>query len=149
MFVGAISNYYNDRFGQGLVSTAVIATLSVFAAMFVGWKTGVIKVTERSRRIFGMALIGYLIFSLVNVAASFLGVGGGWGFGGSGLFGIAISLFAVGLASYSLAVDFDTIDRAVAAGAPEKYSWLLGHGLIVSLVWLYLEMLRLLARMRD
>ena len=101
--------------------------------MFVGWKTGVIKVTERSRRIFGMALIGYLIFSLVNVVASFMGVGSGWGFGGSGLLGIAISLFAVGLASYSLAVDFDTIDRAVAAGAPEKYSWLLGHGLIVSL----------------
>ena len=103
VFVGAISNYYNDRFGQGLVSTAVIATLSVFAAMFVGWKSGVIKVTERSRRIFGMALIGYLIFALVNVFASFMGVGGGWGFGGSGMLGIAISLFAVGLASYSLA----------------------------------------------
>jgi len=96
-----------------------------------------------------MALVGYLIFSLVNVVAAFMGVGSGWGFGGSGVLGIAISLFAVGLASYSLAVDFDTIDRAVAAGAPEKYSWLLGHGLIVSLVWLYLEMLRLLARMRD
>jgi uncharacterized YccA/Bax inhibitor family protein len=149
VFVGGISNYYNDRFGQGIVSTAVIATLSVFAAMFVGWKTGIIKVTERSRRIFGMALVGYLIFSLVNVVASFMGVGSGWGFGGSGMLGIAISLFAVGLASYSLAVDFDTIDRAVAAGAPEKYSWLLGHGLIVSLVWLYLEMLRLLARMRE
>ena len=149
VFVGGISNYYNDRFGQGIVSTAVIATLSVFAAMFVGWKTGIIKVTERSRRIFGMALVGYLIFSLVNVVAAFMGVGSGWGFGGSGMLGIAISLFAVGLASYSLAVDFDTIDRAVAAGAPEKYSWLLGHGLIVSLVWLYLEMLRLLARMRE
>jgi uncharacterized YccA/Bax inhibitor family protein len=149
VFVGAISNFYNDRFGDGIISTAVIATLSVFAAMFVGWKTGVIKVTERSRRIFGMAMIGYLIFALVNVVASFMGVGGGWGFGGSGLLGIVISLFAVGLASYSLAIDFDTIDRAVAAGAPERYSWLLGHGLIVSVVWLYLELLRLLARMRD
>ena len=149
VFVGAISNYYNDAFGDGIVGTAVLATLSVFAAMFVGWKVGIIKVTERSRRIFGMALVGYLIFSLINVVASFMGVGSGWGFGGSGLLGIVISLFAVGLASYSLAVDFDTIDRAVAGGAPEKYSWLLGHGLIVSLVWLYLEMLRLLARMRD
>ena len=149
VFVGAISNYYNDRFGQGLVSTAVIATLSVFAAMFVGWKTGVIKVTVLSRRSFGMARSGSSIFSLGKGGAAVLGVGGCWGFCGSGLFGIAISLFAVGLASYSLAVDFDTIDRAVAAGAPEKYSWLLGHGLIVSLVWLYLEMLRLLARMRD
>jgi uncharacterized YccA/Bax inhibitor family protein len=54
----------------------------------------------------------------------------------------------VGLASYSLAIDFDAVDRAVKAQMPEKYSWLLAHGLIVTLVWLYLEILRLLARMR-
>jgi uncharacterized YccA/Bax inhibitor family protein len=53
------------------------------------------------------------------------------------------------MASYSLAIDFDSVDRAVAAGLPEKYSWLMAHGLIVSLVWLYLEILRLLSRMRN
>jgi uncharacterized YccA/Bax inhibitor family protein len=123
--------------------------MCVFVGMFAGWKFGIIRVTEKSRRIFGLALMGYLLFAIVNVIASFMGVGDGWGFGGSGLLGIGISIFAVGLASYSLAIDFDTIQRAVNAEVPEKYSWLLAHGLIVSLVWLYLEILRLLARMRD
>ena len=63
--------------------------------------------------------------------------------------GIGISLFAVGLASVSLALDFDMIDRAIATGAPQKYSWLLAHGLIVTVVWLYIEFLRLFARMRE
>ena len=86
--------------------------------MFIGWKAGVIKVTDRSRRIFGMALIGYLLFSLVNVVASFMGRR--WRLGlrrQRHCSASAISLLGVGLASYSLAVDFDTVDRAVAAGA--------------------------------
>jgi uncharacterized YccA/Bax inhibitor family protein len=79
-----------------------------------------------------------------------MGQGAGWGFGGkNGMLGIGISVLGVGLASYSLAIDFDSVDRAVKAQMPEKYSWLLAHGLIVTLVWLYLEILRLLARMRQ
>ena len=148
VLVGAISSVF-ERMWPGIVTTAVIATVSTFAGMFLAWKFGIIKVTDKSRRIFGMAIMGYLLFSLVNVAASFMGVGDGWGFGGSGPMGIAISVLGVGLASYSLAIDFDSVDRAVAAQLPEKYSWLLAHGLIVTLVWLYLEILRLLARLRD
>lgn len=147
-FVGAVSQVFEALY-PGVVTTAVLATLSVFAGMFVGWKVGLIKVTSRSRRIFGMAVLGYLLFSLVNVVAAFMGVGEGWGFGGGGLLGIGISILGVGLASYSLAVDFDSIDKAVAAQVPQRYSWLLAHGLIVSLVWLYLEILRLLARTRE
>ena len=150
VLVGTISSMFNSRPAyQGLVTTAVIATLSTFVGMFLGWKFGLIKVTDKSRRIFGMAIIGYLLFSLANVVASFMGVGQGWGFGGNGMFGILFSVLGVGLASYSLAIDFDSVDRAVAAQLPEKYSWLLAHGLIVTLVWLYLEILRLLARMRN
>ena len=74
---------------------------------------------------------------------------GGFGIGGSGPLGIAISIFAVALASYSLAIDFDSISDGVRAGVPEKTSWLLAYGLLVSVVWLYIEMLRLLARLRD
>ncbi|MDQ1483274.1 MAG: hypothetical protein QOF35_1350 [Actinomycetota bacterium] len=148
VLVGAISSVF-ERAWPGVVSTAVIATLCTFAGMFLGWKFGLIRVTDRSRRIFGMAILGYLLFSLVNVAAAFMGVGQGWGFGGSGPIGIGISVLGVGLASYSLAIDFDSVDRAVAAQLPEKYSWLLAHGLIVTLVWLYLEILRLLARLRE
>lgn len=148
VLVGTISSVFEQRW-PGIVTTAVIATLSTFAGMFLAWKFGVIKVTDRSRRIFGMAILGYLLFSLANVVASFMGVGQGWGFGGNGLLGIGISVLGVGLASYSLAIDFDSVDRAVKAQLPEKYSWLLAHGLIVTLVWLYLEILRLLARMRN
>ncbi|MEP7368933.1 MAG: Bax inhibitor-1/YccA family protein, partial [Dermatophilaceae bacterium] len=150
LLVGAISSMFNSNPAyQGLVTTAVIATVCTFAGMFLGWKFGLIKVTDRSRRIFGMAIIGYLLFGVVNLIAALFGVGDGWGFGGSGRLGIAFSLLGVGLASYSLAIDFDSVDRAVKAQLPEKYSWLLAHGLIVTLVWLYLEILRLLARMRS
>ena len=146
LLVGAISMVF-DKAYPGIVTTAVIATTSTFAGMFLAWKFGIIKVTDKSRRIFGMAIMGYLLFSLVNVAASFMGVGAGWGFGGKS--GICISVLGVGLASYSLAINFDSVDRAVAAQLPEKYSWLMAHGLIVTLVWLYLEILRLLARLRE
>ncbi len=147
-FVGAISRVLEVAY-PGIVTTAVIATLCTFAGMLLGYKTGLIRVTARSRRIFGFALLGYLLFSLVNLVSLFAGWTTGWGFGGSGLLGIGISLLGVGLASYSLAVDFDSIDEAVRAGVPQKYSWLMAHGLIVSLVWLYLEILRLLARLRE
>jgi len=148
VLVGAISEVFNQRF-PGIVTTAVIATLCTFAGMLLGYKTGLIKVTDKSRRIFGMAILGYLLFGVVNMVAAFMGVGQGWGFGGTGFMGIAISVLGVGLASYSLAIDFDSVDRAVKAQLPEKYSWLLAHGFIVTLVWLYLEFLRLLARMRQ
>ncbi|MDQ1536736.1 MAG: hypothetical protein QOE58_1129 [Actinomycetota bacterium] len=149
VLVGAISSVFESRY-PGIVSTAVIATASTFAGMFLAWRFGIIKVTDKSRRIFGMALMGYVLFGLVNVIASFMGVGDNWGFGGkNGRLGIGISVLGVGLASYSLAIDFDSVDRAVAAKMPEKYSWLLAHGLIVTLVWLYLEILRLLARLRE
>lgn len=148
VFVGAFSQVM-ERVYPGIVATAVIATLATFAGMFLGFKSGIIKVTDRTRRIFGLAVMGYLLFSLVNVVALLFGWTNGWGFGGSGLLGIGISILGVGLASYSLAIDFDSIDHAVRAGAPEKFSWLLAHGLIVSVVWLYIEIVRLLARLRD
>ena len=147
-FVGAFSRVMEANY-SGIVMTAVVATLATFAGMFLGYKTGIIKVTSRSRRIFGMALMGYLLFSLVNVLGLFLGWTSGWGFGGSSIIGIGLSVLGVGLASYSLAVDFDSVEQGVRMGAPEKYSWLFAHGIIVSLVWLYIEIVRLLARLRD
>jgi uncharacterized YccA/Bax inhibitor family protein len=156
LFVGAISESYSTYFDrgtdtpifQGIVVQAVLATLSVFAGMLLAYKTGIIKVTEKFRRIVTMAVIGYVIFGLINLVYA-LASGNSFGLGGSGPLGIGISLFAIGLASAMLALDFDSIDRAIAAGAPEKYSWLLAHGLIVTLVWLYLEILRLLGRLRS
>jgi uncharacterized YccA/Bax inhibitor family protein len=147
LLVGSVSALFNARY-EGIVAQAVLATLAVFAGMLIAYKTGLIKVTERFRRIVIMAVMGYALFALVNVFFAIFG-SSSFGIGGTGWLGIGISVFAVGLASVSLAVDFDSIDRAIAAGAPQKYSWLLAHGLIVTLVWLYLEILRLLARLRN
>ena len=156
LMVGAISFTYSTLFDppgtpvfEGIVAQAVLGTLSVFAGMLLAYKTGLIKVTAKFRRIVTMAVIGYAIFALINLGYVLFFHGSMFGFGGSGGLGIVISLFAIGLASLSLAVDFDSIDRAIAAGAPQKYSWLLAHGLIVTLVWLYLELLRLLGRLRS
>jgi len=156
LMVGAISFTYSTLFDppgtpvfEGIVAQAVLATLSVFAGMLLAYKTGLIKVTAKFRRIVTMAVIGYAIFALINLGYVLFFNGSPFGFGGSGALGIGISLFAIGLASMSLALDFDSIDRAIAAGAPQKYSWLLAHGLIVTLVWLYLEILRLLGRLRS
>ena len=155
VLVGSISNFYALAFDapgtpvfKGIVAQAVLATLSVFVGMLIAYKTGIIKVTEKFRRIVTMAVIGYAIFALINLGYALFS-GTPFGIGGSGPLGIGISLFAIGLASAMLALDFDSIDRAIAAGAPEKYSWLLAHGLIVTLVWLYLEILRLLGRLRS
>ncbi|MGB3827300.1 MAG: Bax inhibitor-1/YccA family protein [Ornithinimicrobium sp.] len=145
-FIGAVSAVFNTAF-EGVVPAAVTATLGTFAGMFLAWKVGFIKVTSKSRRIFGMMAMGYLVFALVNVAASMLGIGSVYA--GGGMLAIVISLLGVALASYSLAINFDSIDRAVGAGAPEKYSWLLGHGLVASLVWLYIEFLRLFAILQS
>ena len=149
VFVGAFSYFLASAYGADLVLTAVVATLCVFVAMYAGYATGLIKVTEKSRRIFIFMIAGYALFSIIQVVLLMTGVISGWGFGGSGVIGIGLSLLGVGLASYSLAVDFDSIDNAVRMGAPQKYSWLLAHGLIVTLVWLYIEIARLLARLRD
>jgi uncharacterized YccA/Bax inhibitor family protein len=155
VFVGAVSNVYARVFDepgtpvfQGIVAQAVLATLSVFAAMLILYTTRVIKVTNKFRRIVTMAVFGYAIFALINFGYAMIS-GERFGIGGSGPLGIGISLFAIGLAAFSLALDFDSIEQAIGAGAPQKYSWLLAHGLIVTLVWLYLEILRLLGRLRS
>jgi uncharacterized YccA/Bax inhibitor family protein len=147
-FLGAFSNVINEVY-PGVVLMAVMATLCVFVAMYIGYATGFVKVNAKTRRMFFFAIVGYGLFSLLQVVLLMTGVIDGWGFGGSGMLGIGLSLLGVGLASYSLAIDFDTIDNAVRVGAPQRYSWLLAHGLIVSIVWLYVEFVRLFARLRD
>ncbi|MGL5930986.1 MAG: Bax inhibitor-1/YccA family protein [Dermatophilaceae bacterium] len=146
-FVGAVSQVF-ERLYPGIVATAVVATLATFGGMFLAYKTGLIKVSSKFRRIMMMALVGYALFSLVNLGVA-LFTDTPFGIGGTGWLGIAISVFGVGLAALTLALDFDSIEWAIRSGAPRQYSWLLAHGLIVTLVWLYIEMLRLLARLRS
>ena len=156
LFVGAVSQSYSTYFDadvntpvfQGIVAQAVLGTLSVFVAMLVAYKTGLVKVTAKFRRMMTFAVMGYFVFAMVNLVYALV-ANQPFGIGGSGMLGVGISIFAIGLASLMLAMDFDSIDRAIAAGAPQKYSWLLAHGLLVTLVWLYLEILRLLGRLRS
>ena len=149
-FLGAFSNVINSipKYA-GVPAMAVLATGCVFVAMYAGYATGFIKVTSKTRRMFFFAIVGYALFSVLQVILQLTGVLSGWGFGGSGALGIGLSLLGTALAAYSLAIDFDSIDHAVKVGAPAKYSWLLAHGLIVSIVWLYVEFVRLFARLRD
>ena len=113
-FLGAFSQYIDSIPAyEGVVQMAVLATLCVFVAMYLGYATGFVKVNAKTRRMFFFAIVGYAIFSLLHVVLLMTGVLDGWGFGGSGPLGIGISILGVGLASYSLAVDFDTIDQAV------------------------------------
>lgn len=146
--VGSVSNIYQNAFGDGIVAQAVLATVCVFGAMLFAYKTGLVKVSDKFRRMMTFAIIGYAAFALVNFIYAMV-TSTPFGIGGTGALGIGISLFATGLAAFTLALDFDSIDKAISSGAPQKYSWLLAHGLIVTLVWLYLEMLRLLARLRS
>ncbi len=149
VFLGGISYAFNtmaQSYGyQGIVQQAVIGTLVAFGTMLVLYKTGVIKVGARFRKMMMVALVSYLAIGVVSLITALFGVGGGWGFYGVGTLGIVLCLIGVGLAAFSLVLDFDAIAQAVAHGAPERESWRMAFGLLATLIWLYLELLRLLA----
>lgn len=147
VFLGGISAFYNAQF-DGIVLQAVLATLSVFAVSLALFSSGKVRVTPKFTRWVLISMVGYLVFSLVNVVLVWTGVLDGWGMRGGG-WGIAIGLFAVGLAAAMLMIDFDSIKRGVEGGAPAKFAWSAAFGLMVTLVWMYLEILRLLAILRG
>src|SRR5690606_34906868 len=105
LFVGAVSQFFELRY-PGIVMNAVVATLASFAGMLLAYKVGLIKVTAKFRRIVTMMIFGYVIFAVVNFIYAMV-TNTAFGFGGSGSLGIMISIFAVGLAAVSLALNFD------------------------------------------
>jgi len=144
VFLGGISAIFDARFGENIVLNAVVGTAAVFAGMLVVYKTGAVKVTPRLQKWIMGALIGAVGLMLVNLLASFF-VDGGLGLRDGGSLAIIFSLVMIGVAAFSFLLDFDAADKAIRAGAPEKFSWYTAFGLTVTLVWLYLEMLRLLS----
>lgn len=149
MFLGGISLYFEQQW-PGIVVQAVLATFAVFAASLFLFRSGRVRVTPKFTRWLILAMVGYLVFSLVNVVLMLFNVGGGeFGPLRAGWIGVAVGLFAVGLAAASLIVDFDAIKRGVDMGAPRKLAWSAAFGLTVTLVWLYLEILRILAILRG
>ncbi|MFW6091341.1 MAG: Bax inhibitor-1/YccA family membrane protein [Actinomycetota bacterium] len=144
LFLGGISVILESYTPSSIVPQAVLGTMGVFAVSLWLFKSGRIRVTSKFRRGVLIALGGYMVFVLVNFVATMFGAGGTFGFRSGGL-GIAIGLFAIALAALVLILDFDFIEKGVQAGIPEKYAWTAAFGLTVTLVWLYIEMLRLLA----
>jgi uncharacterized YccA/Bax inhibitor family protein len=131
--------------GSGsIVLEAITGTLLVFAGMLVVYKTGAVKVTPRFTKWMTGALIGVVGLMIVNLIASFF-IHGGLGLRSGGPLAIVFSLVVIGIAAFSLLLDFDAADQAIRAGAPEKTAWYIAFGLTVTLVWLYLEILRLLS----
>jgi uncharacterized YccA/Bax inhibitor family protein len=145
VFVGGISYFYDARW-DGIVVQAVIGTLATFAAMLALYRFNVIRATPKFQRILVMAGAGYLVFSLVNLGISLFSGNSVYQVGGLGLI---VSAFGVGLAALFLVLDFDNVEQGIRNGLPERYAWTAAFGLIVTLVWLYLEILRLLAILRG
>lgn len=148
VFLGAISFIYQNAFaeqGTNLVGNTIMATVVAFAVMLTLYRTGIVKVNAKFVKIMMVALVSYLVIALLSFVSSFAGVGGGWGFYGVGGIGILLVLVGVGLATFSLALDFEAINQATQMNLPERESWKLAFGLTLTLVWLYIEFLRLFA----
>ena len=147
VFLGAISEAFDSVFG-GIVMQAVIGTFGVFAGMLVVYKTGAIRVTPKFTRLMIGALVGVLVLMLSNLVACFV-FADGLGLRDGGPLAIVFSLVVIGVAAFSLLLDFDMADEAIRRGAPAKFAWYIAFGLLVTVVWLYLEILRLLSYFRD
>lgn len=147
VFVGGISAFYAGAFGGGLVPQAILGTMVAFAAMLLAYRSGLIRATKRFRKVMTIAVIGYLAVGLINLAMVLLG--GSSLYFDTGILGIGLSLIGVTLASLFLVLDFDFIEKGIANGLPAAHAWSAAFGLTVTLVWLYLEMLRLLAILRG
>jgi uncharacterized YccA/Bax inhibitor family protein len=145
--VGAISAVWEHQY-NGLVLQAVGLTVLVAAAMLFAYATKLIRVTERMRSTIVVATMGIFVFyalslvlRLVHVDMPFI-----WD---AGPLGIAFSVLVCGIAAFNLLLDFDLADRGARMGLPKHMEWYCAVGLLVTLVWLYLEILRLLAKLRE
>jgi uncharacterized YccA/Bax inhibitor family protein len=146
--LGSISKVY-ETIQPGIVSQAVIGTIAAFAGVLVMYRNGTLRATPQFTRALIGAAIGYFILGLVSLVASFFGVGQGYGFYGVSGLGLLLAVAGVAIASLFLVLDFDQIEKGVVAGVPEKESWRASFGLMVTVVWLYLEVLRLISILRN
>ena len=136
---------YNTIY-DGIVSQAVLVTISAFAGMLFAYKSGRIRVTPKFTKVLTTALIGYLVLGLVSFVAFMFTGSSVYNVGGLGLI---IATGGMVLAAFFLILDFDSIQSGIAAGAPESESWRAAFGLMVTIVWLYMEVLRVLSILRG
>ena len=157
LFVGGISAYFEMLY-EGIVLQATLATLSVVGVTLALFASGKVRASKKATKVFMIAMIGYLVFSLVNLVLMWTGAdiaGGPFGLYSQQSFipgvpwGVLIGVFVVIMAAYSLVLDFDMIQQGVRNGAPRKFGWLGGFGIMVTVIWLYVEILRILAIARN
>lgn len=148
LFLGFMSFMFEARY-PGIVGQAVTATIIVFATILALYATGRIRTNAKLNSFFMVATISYLVFCLVNLGSVLIFNNDIRSMTVAGIpLGLIIGLFAVLLATYSLLMDFTNVSESVKAGVPERESWRLAFGLVVSLVWLYIEILRVLGYAR-
>lgn len=148
-FVGALSKMY-ETYYDGIVLQAAGATVAVFAVMLVLYRTQVIRVTDRFRQIVMTATLGVAVFYGVSFLIRLIAGADSVSFLSSpSLLGIGFSVVVAGLAAMNLALDFDFIERGTRQGLDKRFEWFAAFGLLVTIVWLYLEILRLLAKLRE
>jgi uncharacterized YccA/Bax inhibitor family protein len=138
-----VSAYYGGLYG-GIVFNAISLTFGILFAMLFIYKTGIIKVTDKLRTGVIMATAGIALVYLLNIILGFFGISVPYLHQG-GAIGIGISVVIIGVAAFNLLLDFDNFDKGERYGAPAYMEWYLGMGLLITLVWLYIELLRLLS----
>lgn len=144
LFVGSVSKIYATAFFPDIIFQAVTLTMAVFFIMLFVYKAGIIKVTQKFRSGIIMATGAIFVVYILNWVLSMFGINMPFLHEG-GMIGIGISLFIVGIASLNLLLDFDNFERGERNRLPAHYEWFFAMGLLVTIVWLYIEILRLLA----
>lgn len=145
--LGGISALIEFRF-PGIVMQAVLLTFATLFCLLMAYKTGIIRVTEKFRLGIFVATAAIGILYLINMVMGFFHASIPF-ISGGGFFGIAFSMFVVGIAALNLILDFDLIERGAESGAPKYMEWYSGFALMVTLVWLYIEILNLLMKLRS
>ncbi len=149
LFIGALSAIINDAFKEtypGIIMQAVSLTFGTAIAMFLLYNFKVIKATERFKSIIFTATAGIAIFYLIAMGLRFFGIDIPFLHEG-GIMGIGFSLFVIAIAALNLILDFDMIEKGAEMGAPKHMEWYCAFGLMVTIVWLYIEILRLLSKL--
>lgn len=147
LFLGGLSAGFEAKY-PGIVLNAVGLTMGCLFALLAAYKSGLIPVTENFKLGIAAATGGIFLLYMVNMVMGFFGSRIGF-IHESGPIGIGFSLFVVGLAALNLVMDFDFIEKGAEVGSPKYMEWYGAFGLIVTLVWLYIEILRLLSKLQD
>ena len=155
LFIGGISAFFEIMY-PGIVMQATLATLAVVGVTLALFASGKIRATKKATKIFLIAMIGYMVFSLLNLILMWTNVlpaDQAFGLYSATIMGIPLGLIigvlVVIMAAYSLVLDFDSIQRGVRNGAPRQYGWMGAFGIMVTVVWLYVEILRIIAIVRG